>query len=148
VHKSMEESPPPGAAKAQNIHKSQNINSFLSFLVPTICLLSCIPTALAWTHTTASVGTIDDANFYQLLSNTAMQLLGLLTLIWPTVFDARLATMAWFWTWILGGVSVCCTAVAVPVYLWLPTGWSGILSFSGSVAQALVVLQLAFVLIS
>ncbi|KFY90774.1 hypothetical protein V498_05837 [Pseudogymnoascus sp. VKM F-4517 (FW-2822)] len=103
VHKSMEESPPPGAAKAQNINKSQNVNSFLSFFVPTVCLLSCIPTALAWTHTTASVGTINDANFYQLLSNTVMQLLGLFTLVWPTVFDARLATMAWFWTWILGG---------------------------------------------
>jgi hypothetical protein len=142
VHKIMEESPPPGAVEAQNIHKSQNVNSSLTFLVPTVCLLSCIPAAIAWTHTTPSIGTIDDANFYQLLSSAVMQLLGLPTLVWPTVFHVQLAKMTWFWTWILAGASACCTVVAVLVYLWLPTGWSGILSFSGGAAQALVVLQL------
>jgi hypothetical protein len=71
-----------------------------------------------------------------------MQALGLLTLIWPTVAHTRLASLAWLWTWVLAGVSVCFTVLSVPLYLILPAGWSGLLSFSGSLAQILVLLQL------
>lgn len=119
-----------------------NTHATLSFLVPTISLLSCVPAALAWSHTSTQVGTVNDANFYQLLSSSAMQLLSIGTLIWPTVFYVRLARLPWVWTWILATVSACCTVAAVPLYVLLPTSWSALFSFCGSVAQALVLLQL------
>jgi hypothetical protein len=119
-----------------------NISATLSFIVPTISLLSCIPAALAWYNSSPQVGTRHDANFYQQLSSSIMQALGLLTLIWPTVAHTRLASLAWLWTWVLAGVSVCFTVLSVPLYLILPAGWSGLLSFSGSLAQILVLLQL------
>ncbi|KAF7508415.1 hypothetical protein GJ744_009268 [Endocarpon pusillum] len=114
----------------------------LSFLVPTISLLSCIPAALAWSHASRQVGNAKDAEFYQLVSSSAMQLLGVVTLIWPTVFHARLGRLSWVLTWILAGSGACFTLLAVPLYLLLPTSWSALSSFGGSVALALVLLQL------
>jgi hypothetical protein len=107
----------------------------LSFLVPTISLVSCIPAALAWYNSTPQIGASHDANFYQLISSSVMQLLGLLTLIWPTVAHTRLAKLAWFWTWVLANTSACFTTLAILLCLLLPTGWSALLSFSGSLAQ-------------
>ena len=121
---------------------ARNASPTLSFLVPTISLLSCIPAALAWSHAPRQVGTVKDAEFYQLVSSSAMQLLGVATLIWPTVFHARLGHLSWVLTWILAGTSACFTILTVPLYLLLPTSWSALLSFGGSVALALVLLQL------
>jgi hypothetical protein len=75
-----------------------------------------------------------------------MQLLSILILIIPTVVNARLVKMAWFWTWVLAGASSACAIVVVPLYLYVPTEWSTMLSFAGSVAQAFVTLQLMFTL--
>ena len=121
-----------------------NINATLSFLVPTVSLITCIPAALAWTSSSPQIGTHHDANFYQLISSSIIQLLGLLTLIWPTIVHTRLANLAWFWTWVLASASALLTVLSVPFYLLLPTGWSGLLSFGGSVAQVLVLLQLMY----
>jgi hypothetical protein len=131
---------------AQAFPKSQGANATLTFLVPTISLLACIPAFLAWTHSSHQVGSISDADFYQTVSNSVMQLLGIVTLIVPTAYNERLVRMAWFWTWLLASVSATCGIVAVPLYLYLPTEWSASLSFVSSVAQAFVILQLVFTL--
>ncbi|KAI9795316.1 MAG: hypothetical protein M1833_007228 [Piccolia ochrophora] len=73
---------------------SLKMTATLSFLVPTISLLSCIPAALAWSHASPEVGAANDAEFYQLVSTTTMQVLGIITLIWPTVFHAHLARLS------------------------------------------------------
>ena len=75
-----------------------------------------------------------------------MQLLGILTVIIPIVFNARLAKMAWFYAWILAGASIICAIVAIPLYLYTPTKWAGVLSYMATVAQVFVTLQLVFVL--
>ncbi|KAI9799839.1 MAG: hypothetical protein M1825_004400 [Sarcosagium campestre] len=121
---------------------SATILATFSFLVPTVSLLSCIPAALAWTRASSAVGTVDDAEFYQLVSASAMQILSVATLIWPTVFQARLARSSRIWTWILACVSTCFAILAMLLYNRLPPSWSSLLSFGGSVAQALVTLQL------
>ncbi|KAF2815632.1 uncharacterized protein BDZ99DRAFT_565590 [Mytilinidion resinicola] len=140
----MDEPPPATTFAAQNTPKSPNLAPTLLFFVPAICLLSCIPTAMAWMHTTPgpSPRPTADANFYQLLSNSAMQLISLLTLVWPLMFHDELARMSWVWTWVLAGTSACLTIAAVLTYVWLSMQWSGLLSFAGGVAQALVVLQM------
>jgi hypothetical protein len=123
---------------------SKNANSTLAFLIPVFSLLSCIPAALAWVHSTHQIGTVQEADFFQLLSNSAMQLLGTLTLIIPTIFNARLVGQAWFWTWVLATASTICSIVAVPIYLTVPTEWSAAISFAGNVMQGFVTLQLIF----
>lgn len=132
--------PPTDAVQAYN--NAPDISATLSFLVPTVSLLSCIPAALAWYNSPPQNGTPHDANFYQLISSNIMQLLGLFLMIWPTAAHTKLAQFARVWTWVLAGASACFTAMAVPLYLCLPTGWSALLSFGGSIAQVLILLQL------
>lgn len=123
---------------------NKNTNSALTFLVPVLSLLSCIPTALAWMHSAHLPGTTSDADFYQLISNSTMQILSTLTLIIPTFSNARLVSQAWFWTWVLAGTSTVCSVVAVPLYLNTPTEWSAAVGFVGNVMGAFVTLQLMF----
>lgn len=129
------------AATAYHEHPSASAAT-LVFLVPVVSLLSCIPAAMAFTRAHPTPGTFEDAEFYQQLSNSLMQLLGLATLVWPTVFQARLAQHPWIFTWLLAGVSAICSVVAVSLYVLAPAGWSGVIAFGGAVAQALVTLQL------
>jgi hypothetical protein len=121
---------------------SGGLISTLSFIVPTICLLSCIPIALAWTHSPRKVGTIHDANFYQLIAGSLVQLLSLATLLWPTLFHSTFSGYYWLWTWILAVFSGVCAIISVPLYVFLPTAWSMAVSFGGMIAQALIVLQI------
>jgi hypothetical protein len=123
---------------------NKNTNSALAFLVPVLSLLSCIPTALAWANSPHHPGAASDADFFQLIASAAMQLLGNLTLIIPTISNSRLMSQAWFWTWVLAGTSTVCTIAAIPLYLYCPTEWSNTLSFAGNVMQAFVTLQLMF----
>lgn len=75
-----------------------------------------------------------------------MQLLTIVTMILPTIYNARLVKQAWVWTWILAASSGVCATVAVPLYLLIGTEWSVAVSFIGCVTQAFVTLQLMFVI--
>ena len=121
------------------------VQTTLTFLVPAISLLSCIPAALSFVSATNEIGTARDADFFQLISSSAMAVLGLLTMTIPTFSrKTKLGKMAWFWTWILAGFSGVCAIVSIPLYLAIPTQWSAAVAFSGSVAQGLVTLQLMY----
>ncbi|KIM94389.1 hypothetical protein OIDMADRAFT_60717 [Oidiodendron maius Zn] len=121
------------------------VQTTLTFLVPAISLLSCIPAALSFISATNEIGTARDADFFQLISSSAMAVLGLLTMMIPTFSSkTKLGKMAWFWTWILAGYSGVCAIVSIPLYLVIPTQWSAAVAFSGSVAQGLVTLQLMY----
>lgn len=126
----------------QAYNDTRSTTATLLFLVPIICLLSGIPAALAWSHAPSKAGTVDDADFFSLIATSALQILSTVTLIWPTVFNSGLARLSWVWTWVLAISSVCCTGVAIPLYLFVPTSWSSLVSFGSCVAQALVTLQL------
>ncbi|PVH70943.1 hypothetical protein DL98DRAFT_617245, partial [Cadophora sp. DSE1049] len=121
---------------------SEGLLSTLSFFVPVILLLSCIPIALAWTHSPHEVGRNDDANFYQLIAGSLVQVLSLATLLYPTLFHSTFAGQSWLWTWTLAVISVACTFLSVLLYVFLPITWSMGLAFGGMVAQSLIVLQI------
>ncbi|KAI3317225.1 hypothetical protein HD806DRAFT_515805 [Xylariaceae sp. AK1471] len=133
--------PPVKVAKAYE-GRLDVVKSNLILVIPAICLLSCIPTALAWIHSDPNVGTVGDANFYQLVAGSVVQLLGLGTMIYPTVFHSRLARTPWFWTWFLATVSLTCTVLSIPFYVLFPTAWSMVIAFTGTVAQPLILLQI------
>lgn len=117
------------------------MHSTLTFLVPTVSLLSVIPAALAWKYGESGRGAFTDSNFWQTLSGSVMQMLGLVTFIWPTVYNPRLLQLTWFWIWLLATLSAMCAILSIPLYLAVPTIWSFAVSFSGVLAQAIVQLQ-------
>ncbi|KAH7072020.1 hypothetical protein BKA63DRAFT_577635 [Paraphoma chrysanthemicola] len=115
--------------------------SALNFIVPTIMLTSVIPAAVAWRRDDSIAGTTGDSNFWQAVSSSTLQLLSLITFIWPAMKDPRLSQITWVWIWVLAGFSATCTIANVPMYLVAPTIWSFIISFVGAVAQSIVQLQ-------
>jgi hypothetical protein len=135
------EKPPVAVARAYQANLD-GVRSALSFFVPTVCLLSCIPMGLAWTHSPWQVGTVDDANFYQLLAGSLIQLLSLATLLWPTLFHSRFSEHTWLWVWALAVFSGACTIMSIPLFVFLPVAWSMVVAFSGMIAQALIALQI------
>lgn len=70
-----------------------------------------------------------------------MQLLGLVTFIWPTLSHPRLFRLAWFWIWVLAGFSAVCSLLSIVLYLAVSNTWSFVVGFAGVVAQAIVQLQ-------
>jgi hypothetical protein len=71
------------------------MRSSLIVIVPAVSLLSVFPAALAWKHGSNDPGTTADPDFYQAIAGAVMQLLGLLTFVWPTLSHPRLCSMAW-----------------------------------------------------
>jgi hypothetical protein len=123
-----------------------SINSTLTFLIPVLSLISCVPTGLAFMQSSHSKGRTQDADFYQAISGSAMQLLGILILMIPTVYNTRLVKMAWFWTWVMAAISTICAVASPLLYVYVPTEWSVLVSFVGSSFQCFVTLQLSFTL--
>ncbi|KAH7371350.1 hypothetical protein BKA66DRAFT_611386 [Pyrenochaeta sp. MPI-SDFR-AT-0127] len=113
----------------------------LSFLVPTVCLLAIGPATLAWRYGETRQGKASESDFYQAVSSSVMQLLGLITFIWPTLHNPRLSQLAWIWIWLLAGLSALCAVVSIPLYLTASPTWSFIVAFAGVLAQAIVQLQ-------
>ncbi|KAI8633516.1 hypothetical protein F5Y19DRAFT_413953 [Xylariaceae sp. FL1651] len=118
------------------------VESYFGFAIPVICLLSCIPIALAWTHSDPNVGTVADANFYQLIAGSILQVLGLGTTLYPTLFHSKLSRPSWFLTWFLAAISLIFTILSIPLYVLLPTAWSTVIAFAGTAAQPLILLQI------
>ncbi|KAE8442195.1 hypothetical protein EG329_003724 [Mollisiaceae sp. DMI_Dod_QoI] len=132
-------------AKPETQPRPINSDSILLFTVPTICAVSCFLAGLAWMHTPPQIGSSSDGNFYQLLSSSLVQLLGTFTLA-PTLLSKTLVGLHRILAWVLAVTSILCTVVSMPLYLYATTAWSGLLSFFGSCAQALILLQFIFVL--
>jgi hypothetical protein len=117
------------------------MRSSLNFIVPIVSLLSVVPAALAWSHSGTERGSIVDSDFYQALNGAILQLLGLLTLVWPTLGHSRLSSIDWFWIWLLAGFGAVCAPMSVFLYLFLSTSWSFVFAFAGAVSQTIVQLQ-------
>lgn len=136
----------PITAVVEAYPQTPSIQPTLMVLVTTLSLFSLIITSISFTHSPLTIGTTTDADFWQLISSSIMQISSLLSMMIPIHRNARLAKEAWVWTWVLAGCSACCAVVAVPLYLYLPTKWSGAVSFAGTVAQSYVTLQLIYAL--
>ncbi|KAF2656364.1 hypothetical protein K491DRAFT_778048 [Lophiostoma macrostomum CBS 122681] len=64
----MNEAPPADVVDVNVVSANNTSCSTLIFLVPSTCLLCCIPVVIAWNRTSSSPGTTNDANFFQQLS--------------------------------------------------------------------------------
>jgi hypothetical protein len=117
------------------------MRSSLIVIVPAVSLLAAIPAGLAWTYGSNKPGTTANPDFYQAIAGAVMQLLGLLTFVWPTLSHPRLSSMAWVWIWILAAISTLCAILSIPLFLVVSSTWSFVVAFAGVLAQAIVQMQ-------
>jgi hypothetical protein len=117
------------------------MRSSLNFIVPIVSLVSVVPAALAWKYGRVETITLTDPNFYQTISGSVLQLLSLVTFIWPTLDHPRLSRLNWVWIWILAGCSVLCAVISPLIYWFFSTTWSFVVSFVGGILQAVIQLQ-------
>jgi hypothetical protein len=117
------------------------MRSTLSFIVPIASLLSVVPAALAWSHGSTERGSATDSDFYQAITGAILQLLGFLTLIWPTLGHSRLSSVDWFWIWLLAGFGAICAPMSVFLYWVLSANWSFVFAFAGAISQTIIQLQ-------
>ena len=130
------------ATEVSEYNKTKRLIHLWGFFVPATCMLACIPVGFAWVRSNRQSGRVDDPDFSQLIAASIIQLLSLVTLVYPTVFSARLARLPGLLTWILITVSASCTISSVPLYLLSTTAWSMVIAFTGTIAQALILMQI------
>jgi len=136
----------PITAIVEAYPQTPSIQSTLMVLVTTLFLFSLIITSISFTHSSLTIKTIINADFWQLIFSSIMQILSLLSMMILIHWNARLAKKAWVWTWVLAECSACCAVVVMSLYLYLSTKWSGAVSFAETVAQSYVTLQLIYAL--
>lgn len=100
---------------------------------------------LGYNASPEAAGTTADADFWFMLSNSTMSIIGLLVTVLPLWHTVWLSE-----AWVL---TLCCILVAtisvilsIALYLLVPTGtgWSSVMGFIGSAAQALMTLELMY----
>ncbi|KAK3326661.1 hypothetical protein B0H66DRAFT_617781 [Apodospora peruviana] len=128
---------PPHDRISANLNAG-TIHSTLNFIVPTCCVLSCIPAFLAWRCSPPQAGTTSDPTFYELLTGFALQAVGLGTTIWPALSSTKLASIPQKYTIALAVASAICMAASAPMYFLVSSGWGPPLLFFGAVAQAFI----------
>jgi hypothetical protein len=104
-------------------------------------LVSFIPIIFAWRNAEATPGSTTDADFWLILQNAMLQILGVCTAMLPIY--KRFQGAAWHWARAFSIICCFCAISSIPIYLYMPTMWSALLSFFGSAAQAYLALQLA-----
>jgi hypothetical protein len=88
-----------------------------------------------------TTGSTSDVDFWLLIQNSIMQILGIFTAMFPMY--GRSTAHAWIWAQIFTAVGSCCAIAAVPLYIYVPTIWSASVSSIGSASQGFIALQLA-----
>ncbi|KAH7345908.1 hypothetical protein BKA66DRAFT_478672 [Pyrenochaeta sp. MPI-SDFR-AT-0127] len=138
---SRNSTPGPGTTVFTAYQASEIMRSSLNFIVPIVSLVSVVPAALAWKYGIVEKVTFTDPNFYQAITGSVLQLLSLVTFIWPTLSHPRLSRLNWVWIWILAGCSVLCALTSPLLYWFFSTTWSFVISFVGAIFQAVIQLQ-------
>jgi hypothetical protein len=98
---------------------------------------------VSYLKSTQQVGTPQDADFFSLVQNSLIQISNIWVMM-LTLRNTRLRKHAWIYTLCLVAFGLLSAAVAVPLYLLVPTGWSTLLSAASAISQSLVTLQLVY----
>ena len=115
-------------------------------LQATVCvlLLACVYPLYRTLRSSSPIpGSTSDADFWQQITNTIVQISGFLTLLVPIYRET--AAKDWIGTWILTALGIASAVVAIPLYPFVPISWSIFFSWLAASVQLLVVLQVALV---
>lgn len=133
-----------GCKHAGSLDRRQSVSlPTLNAVVSIVTLLAALPLVPAWSHSLPQPGSTDDTDFWLMLQSSTMQLLGLFTAVFP-IYHRRSHGAAWNWSILFTAAGSLSAVAAIPAYLYLPTFWSGLLSFIGAGAQVYLALQLCF----
>jgi hypothetical protein len=87
-----------------------------------------------------------DADFWQLVSNSIVQISSVISMVISMYQATKLTKEAWAWAWVLAAFSTCSACVRMPLYLYLSTKWSRVVSIAGTVPQSYITLLLVYLL--
>jgi len=107
-----------------------------------VTFASTIPLIFAWYHSQPVVGTTSDPDFFFLIQKSIMQVLGIFTTMYPVSRNNAASRAPWYWALFFTVVGTACAVAAPFMYPYLPTFWSGFVSFAGTVAQVAMAVQL------
>jgi hypothetical protein len=99
---------------------------------------------LSYLKATQQTGTTQDADFFSLIQNSLVQISSIWTVM-LTLRKTRLKMHARIYTWFPAVFGLLPAAVAVPMYVSIPTWWSTLLFAASGISQYFVTLQLVYV---
>ncbi|KAH7010328.1 hypothetical protein EDB80DRAFT_839617 [Ilyonectria destructans] len=133
---------PPLNAVAAYPKTAASVRATIELVVPSVCLLCCIPIGYACFYGPPEPGTTTDSDFWQLVAGSIMQSLSLATLLWPGVIQSKLPRLSGIYTWLLASTSAIAVPASIIFFLFVSARWSIVVSFAGNVAQVLTLHQL------
>ncbi|KAK3390147.1 hypothetical protein B0H63DRAFT_464852 [Podospora didyma] len=132
------------AARPQAATSSDNTSTLIAITAVAI-FATFVPLGIAWAYRDDSSGTWFDMDFWLLVQNALMQLLGIFMAMRPisVTKDNTTPRKAWHWAIWFAGLGSLCSVASVFLYLYVPRFWSGFASFAATAAQVSMVVQLA-----
>ncbi|KAI1778411.1 hypothetical protein F4818DRAFT_300520 [Hypoxylon cercidicola] len=121
----------------------QSQTSILILLVLTFIVLSLIPMGVAWMKSTGDHGSVHDSDFWLCIMTSIGQAFGLFTSVYIVGRRSADNSTAWKCALLFTGAGIICCIVPIPLYLYVPTMWSSLVSFFASMAQFGVMLEIA-----
>ncbi|KAM6513245.1 hypothetical protein FALCPG4_015695 [Fusarium falciforme] len=113
-------------------------------LVVIITIAAAGLTAKGWNLSPHEPGRRDDPDFWFLLQSSLMQLASMVPIIFCLLVADSTSLQPRLWSWVFLGSGILFALLAPLLYLVVPTELSAMISFCGSVAQVLIVLEAMF----
>jgi hypothetical protein len=114
----------------------------LNSLVYTVIILNVVPMYFVMSYAPSTKGSWLDSDFWTLVSNSSITLLGILTAMYPYRNIWRGASSARRWGLVFAIIGVLCVPAAILIYRFLSIKWSMAVCISGLEIQAVMGLQL------
>ncbi|KAI1416281.1 hypothetical protein F5Y13DRAFT_129762 [Hypoxylon sp. FL1857] len=137
--------------EAYPIPPKRRMGLWFKFHTPTLLFFnlvfmlgSLIPMAIAWNRSTDAPGSTEDSDFWMLVQGAIIQSLGLISTIYTVHRKSEEHHTAWICAIWLTACGIIFAYIGIPMYLFLPTRWSGLTSFGAAVAQLGVILEIAW----
>ncbi|KAI0137965.1 hypothetical protein F4776DRAFT_663543 [Hypoxylon sp. NC0597] len=116
----------------------------LSFFNTVFLLASLIPLCMAWNKSTDVPGSTEDPDFWTLIFSAINQSQSLVSTLYTINRQSEGHHVAWICAiWLTAG-GIVCAYVGIPMYLFLPTKWSVLISAGGAISQLGVILEIAW----
>ncbi|KAK3371548.1 hypothetical protein B0T24DRAFT_324273 [Lasiosphaeria ovina] len=136
------------SSRPDNVPRTTSNAATIIAITTVVTFATFIPLGFAWFYAQGTHGTPFDMDFWFLIQNSTMQLLSIFITIYPIQKIMKLSRRLWYWALFFTIIGFICMVGSIPMYLFLPTFWSGFASFAGIVAQVSISVQLVLLTIS
>jgi hypothetical protein len=120
-------------------------NATLVGVASVVTIVAFVPSILAWSHSDGTIGAPSDMDFWLLIQNSIMQLLGIFLAVYSLKGNGIVAFRVWRWAVLFCIAGSACSCASIAMYLTMPTFWSGFVSFCGTASQIWTVVILGIV---